>query len=55
MSTLIDVDSRSWNSEVVKTVIEYVVVSILQIPLSRRGYDDIPTWTYAKFGVYTVK
>jgi hypothetical protein len=56
VSILIDADSRSWDSEAVTSIFEDIIASkILQIPLSRHGYDDIPTWTYAKFGVYTVK
>jgi hypothetical protein len=56
VSTLIDPDTGAWDSDVIKSFFDDVTAAkILQIPLSRRGGDDYPSWPHAKYGVYTMR
>jgi hypothetical protein len=56
VSTLIDPETGAWDSDVIKSFFDDVIAAkILQIPLSRHGGNDFPSWPHAKYGVYTVR
>ena len=56
MDSLIDVTSRTWNSQAIRTLVDPQDAKIVEsIPLSRIQTVDRDGWNYIKSGRYTVK
>ena len=56
MDSLIDETSRTWNSQVIRTLVDPQDVQIIEsIPLSRIRTADRDGWHFTKNGRYTVK
>ena len=56
VSSLILEDSHTWNMDLVRTIFdEDTAARILQVPISRHGGADFPSWPHTRFGGYSVK
>jgi hypothetical protein len=56
VTELTDAESRTWDEELLHNLFWSVDVQrILNIPLSRRGVEDVVSWHFNRNGIFSVK